>query len=242
VSLSKLGDGNHAVMMDGKLFNFCEEAPTYALNHASIFKTATGGEGLLTGYLKYRDNYQFKNTAKIVISCNEIPKSLDKTHALLRRLLIINFNRVFDGDADDKNIMGKLEAELPGIFNSMMTAYLVAKKRGSITTPKKSVQALKEYQLENDCILEFVEEELLVHPTYGDKEGIKKSELYFSYKVFHGNNGEGKVCGRNTFLRNLKAHIKDLSNRESVIKRGHVAERILLGIELKEKAQYLAED
>jgi putative DNA primase/helicase len=237
VSLSKLGEPTHAVSMDGMLFNLCEEAAQTSLYQSSFFKAATGG-GILRANHKFVDVYEFRNKAKIVINCNEIPASPDKTEALLRRLLIVGFNRTFTEEDDDKELMHKLEVELPGIFNAMIDAYIKAKKRGRITVPAKSRESVKAFQLENDNVLEFMHDELVVLPTYGNKEKVKRSELYTKYKLFHDQNGEGKVLGRSRFFSHLKNHIKDLDKRVGKSREGGYVGEFIFGIEFKREEEF----
>jgi putative DNA primase/helicase len=71
---------------------------------------------------KYKPPFKFRNYAKLVFSCNEIPECNDKTDAFFRRLIIINFPRQFLGDKEDHNLIGKLttEEEFSGLLYELL--------------------------------------------------------------------------------------------------------------------------
>ena len=218
VSVKDFNDGNRAVLMDGKLMNVSEETPDYAMKHPDTFKKVTG-EGEILGYMKYVDTYSFVSRAKIVMTCNTLPDSYDKTNALVRRLLIIPFNRKFEEAEYDYAIDDKLNSEKSGIFNKMLAAYKEAVSRGTFTTPDKSIEQLKEYREDNDMVLQFVNEKLTVLKDYGQDDFCQTSELYEKFRVYHESYGSGKCMGRTHFLKTLGLHIPDLKTKRCKVSR-----------------------
>lgn len=73
----------------------------------------------LNAEVKFAGRYQFKPDMNFIVNANYLPDSSDiyPSHALLRRYLVLNWNRKFKPDEQDKNILDKMKAELSGIFN-----------------------------------------------------------------------------------------------------------------------------
>ena len=80
---------------------------------SDILITNTGELKKLTGNdespgeFKYKPPFKFRNFAKLIFSCNEIPEIKDMTDAFFRRLIIINFTRQFFAEKDDPFILKK---------------------------------------------------------------------------------------------------------------------------------------
>ena len=86
---------------------------------------------------------------------NHMPSTRDFSEALFRRAVIINFNRTFTADEQDKTLKEKLLAELPGILNLATSAYARALVK-SFTEPESSRTAKDEWRLEADQVALFI--------------------------------------------------------------------------------------
>lgn len=120
-----------AAMLYGKLANLCADIPSEKIADTGYFKMLVSGD-LMTAERKNKDPFEFQNHAKLVFSTNNIPKSDDMTYAYLRRWVIIPFQRVFEGDKDDKDLRSKLtsESELSGILNLSLTGLRMLEEEG----------------------------------------------------------------------------------------------------------------
>jgi phage/plasmid-associated DNA primase len=67
---------------------------------------------------KKKDPFEFTPFAKLVFSCNEIPELPDNTYATWRRLILLEFENVFE-DNKDTTLIDKLttEEEMSGLLN-----------------------------------------------------------------------------------------------------------------------------
>lgn len=54
------------------------------------------GQDPLQGEYKFKDPFEFYNTAKVVIATNDLPETTDKTDGFYRRTIIIEFPNHFD--------------------------------------------------------------------------------------------------------------------------------------------------
>ena len=74
---------------------------------------------------------------RIVITCNVLPRFLDPSGALHYRLLIVHFPISFAG-REDLSLPGKVQEELPGIFNWAYEGWLDLRLSGFVTPPSSA--------------------------------------------------------------------------------------------------------
>ena len=182
-------------MLDGKLFNVSEETPTKSLVNNSIFKSlATGGEVQVRS--PYKEPYFIRNSAKLIFSCNELPSSSDNSYGFYRRLIIVPFTQKFTKDIPgfDPHIDIKLEKELAGIFNMAMEGYHRLVKQKRFTEAKKVEQTLEDYRIENDSVLRWFKDNVVIHTNGGFEENFAPiQDLYMGYKLETESEGEKAV-------------------------------------------------
>ena len=81
-----------------------------------IFK-ALVGEDYLTVEKKNKDPFSFQSNARLLFSCNSIPKNYgDRSDGFYRRLIIIRFNHAVPPEKKDPNLLDKFRVEADGIF------------------------------------------------------------------------------------------------------------------------------
>lgn len=123
VSLQEIESGDYSLSaIYGKLANIYPDLSAKAMTTTGRFKAMTGGDTLTTN-VKYKDYMTASYTAKMIFSCNEIPKSAnDDTDAYFRRWRVILFPVSFTVDKADPDLKGKLTTpeELSGVFNKTL--------------------------------------------------------------------------------------------------------------------------
>ncbi len=211
-------------MLDGVLFNIGEETPGKALADSSVFKAlVTGGE--LTARKLYKDSYEFKNKAKLIFSCNEVPSSHDSSKGYLRRFVIVPFNAEFTpGGANyDQDIHKKLRGERAGAINMIITAYKRLKQRGRLVIPKSVMERLEEYKSEVDYTTQWIIDQ-------GIKENHKQGgEIYEwilledIYKCYALDMQDDRMFALNkvNFSKKLKKIMVDYNGRFKKVNTGH---------------------
>jgi len=229
--LSSLGSATKRVMTEGKLFNIGEETNIKALKDSEVFKTmVTGGE--VDVKRLYVQEYSVKNRCKLIMACNDKPMSSDRSDGLYRRLLLIPFQAHFSENQKDPEIRDKLLKELPGIFNLAVAGFKRLKNRNwKFSESETIVSEIEAYKLENDNVLQWKVEKLVV--TDDDDDIVFKHEMYDSYKRLCEEDGTYPIPNR-VFFRHLqnicKVKFKE-SKRSHPMKQDRV--RILKGLKLE---------
>lgn len=190
ISLQELETGTYSLSaLYGKLTNIYPDLSSKAMTQTGRFKAITGGDMISTN-VKYRDYMTATYTAKMVFSCNEIPKSTnDDTDAYFRRWRVITFPMVFTSTNVDPNLKAKLTTpeELSGVFNKSLIGLkrLLEQKK---FTGDEGVDAEREkYIRMSDPIRAFVLDRIEADDSLYeiDVAGlVPKSEVYGSYIEF----------------------------------------------------------
>ncbi len=167
-----------------KLLNCCNEIETKSPIHGAALKQVISGD-LIQADIKYKTPITFRPTAKHVFSMNALPNLTDRTFGMTRRLIVVRFNRTFDGRTADTRLESKLEAELPGILNWALTGLnRVLQTRQIHETEQMKRDKISATTLLNPVRL-FVDESCLLAPT----ATCKKGDLYRCYVEFcHASN------------------------------------------------------
>src|SRR5262249_28042728 len=107
-----------AADLHNKLANTYADLTSLRLSETGNFKMVVSGDSI-TGELKFRDAFGFRNKATLWFSANEIPESDDKSVAFYRRWKIFHFDKQFIGGKEDPELIKKLTTpqELSGLLN-----------------------------------------------------------------------------------------------------------------------------
>jgi P4 family phage/plasmid primase-like protien len=91
---------------------------------------------------KYRSAFKFRNYAKLIFSCNEIPECNDRTDAFFRRLIIINFRQQFMGDKDNPNLINEIatDEEFSGLLYELIGRLPRVLEKGIRPTTNESMK------------------------------------------------------------------------------------------------------
>jgi putative DNA primase/helicase len=100
-----------------------------------ILKTISEGKQV-TGELKFGPVFNFVVRAVPVLLCNNIPLLADLSYGMLRRLMVIPFDRTFTEMDKDPNLFDRIVAhELPGVLNRALEGYQRLQLRGDFKLP-----------------------------------------------------------------------------------------------------------
>lgn len=172
--------------MFGKLANIGDDISDEFLHGrgVSMLKKVVSGN-LVKAEFKGRDAFFFNPYAKLLFSANDIPRTKDKTGAVLRRMVIIPFNARFTkNDPDyDPYIVYKLKTKeameyliqigLDGLFDVLSD--------NGFTESAKVEEAIQEYEEDNNPIILFLKDAEIV--------GRFTNDVYKEYQVFCLENG-----------------------------------------------------
>lgn len=140
-------------------------------------KELTGGDRL-KARLMYRDFFEFRPTAKLVVIANHRPKVRGTDFAIWRRVHLVPFDVTIPAAERDNDLGRKLRAELPGILNWALRGCLEW-QRGGLKPPKAIADATHEYRQEQDHVAQFVAECCETTP-----DAVPMGEIYARYKLW----------------------------------------------------------
>lgn len=151
------------------------------LRNTGKLKKLTGNDEF-PGEFKYKQAFKFRNYAKLIFSCNEIPEFNDKTDAFFRRLIIINFIQQFLGDKEDPNLIDKLstEDELSGLLYELLTRMPRVLEKGIRRTTNKTMQDTYDQYIRGSNPIRYFVDMAIAH----GEDKIPKDHLYDSYSWF----------------------------------------------------------
>jgi putative DNA primase/helicase len=182
-----------------KLANIVTEIREGAVLDDAALKAITSGERT-TVERKNAHPFEICPFATCWFGTNHLPHTRDFSDALLRRALLVQFNRQFRAGVDaDPQLKRALLAELPGILNLALEAYARVVARGNFTEPASSVEAKQGWRLEADQVAQFIEE--CCEPFPGGR--VSSKELYDAYARWARRVGISRTLKMRTFVNRV---------------------------------------
>jgi len=176
--------------------------PNVYIKDLSNFKSIITGDPVsIEG--KNKPIYHDVLTPTIIQSTNGMPKSLDKSNGLLRRIVIVPFNAEFKAGISEN-------VDIKEVFlrDKQLLEYVLFKAIKmdfkTFTIPKQSVRALDEFKRDNDPLYEFKIEVMDEWLT----DCIPKSLVYDVYVNFCEESGYKQLASRK-FHKELSEHLGD---------------------------------
>jgi putative DNA primase/helicase len=203
-----------AAALYGKSANIINDLPKKQFKETGMLKALSGGDWI-EAEIKHKGSIKFKNYAKLIAACNEMPQSDDDTTGFYRRFVIINFPHRFEGQADNKNLLQELtsEEEKSAFFNACIDAYLIAETKGDLSYAASMEEKRKNYLNYSNSAKVFAEEcleldsegsieKIFLWAEYLDfckkNKIVKKSMVWFFrelYKFYAGNVRQSRATG-----------------------------------------------
>ena len=157
VSWQALNERFKTAELFGKLANIFADLPTKNIDDNGIFK-ALVGEDYLTVEKKNKNPFSFQSSARLLFSCNSIPKNYgDKSEGFYRRLIIIRFNHTVPQDKRDPELLDKFRMEADGISFALEGLRRLMNNHYVFSGDAVNTDELQQYSQESD--LSVVREE-----------------------------------------------------------------------------------
>ena len=182
VTLQQICEGKFELaQLYRKLANICDDLPGDAKN--------LSGDAPIQAQFKHKDPFDFWNTAKMIWACNKLPAASEDTKAYYRRFLILNFNRVFEGEKKDTHLLEKLTTpqELAGLLNIVLEKLNRLLGQQDFSFSKSTEELRQQYIRSADSCQSFIEEMVEVDTT-SENAFVKEDDFYsryISYCVLH---------------------------------------------------------
>lgn len=183
--MDRFSEGPVRAELDGKLMNISADLPSTTLLSDGYIKAIVAGD-MIEASRKYKPSFSFKPHCRLLASMNNLPKTNDTSHGIFRRIVILEFNRVFAPDEQDRNLTAKLLGELSGILNWALQGLAHYRTSGRLVSPPSSARALDTYRSEVDVVKQFVEDKLELT---NEDVWIESSELYRQFTEWCMDNG-----------------------------------------------------
>ena len=161
LDLKDLGDRFKTAELFGKLACIGDDIGDEFIPNPASFKKLTSGDRL-TVEKKGQDPFDFNSYAKLLFSANNIPRIKDKSGAVISRLIIIPFNATFSADDPDYDPHIKYKLRTSESMEYLIQLGIQGLKRvlknQKFTKSEKAQKELEEYEVNNNPVLLFFEE------------------------------------------------------------------------------------
>jgi P4 family phage/plasmid primase-like protien len=195
-----------------------------------VIKQLVGGRDRITADVKNKEAINFKNYARLIFAVNKLPFSQAKDAGYYTRVAVLVFNNEFVSNpagkqkqADPHKIDKIIENELDGILNWMLEGLNRVLQSKQLTIPVSSENALKEYKVENNSVLQFVKDQCKLD----ENERTDRTDLYSAYTKWCDVSGIKLKVNATTFYKTVKSEFdleEKRSNGSKLLKGiGHIA-------------------
>lgn len=194
-SIADLDHEYHRAALVGKLVSIASEQSR--LNQVSdrYLKAIVGGDAI-TIRQPFHAVQSVKLFVRFIQIVNEMPRTVDLSYALQRRLIILSCPNVVADSRQDPHLVEKLFSETPGILVRWTQALRRLNKRKHFLPPKSSAQAIAQYIRDNDPVGMWVDERC-----QKDENGTPYWDLYSDFTMWERNNNVSNRLSSSTYWK-----------------------------------------
>ncbi len=198
IPLQQLGDRFTTASLLLKILNTCGDLTNSALTDTSVIKQLTGDDQI-KGEYKGGAIFYFRNHAKMIFSCNELPKVLDeKSNGFYRRLLIIRFSESGEYIPDLKTKLSE-ESEVEMVISGVVSSLKGALLGGKLFESGANILEIEGLKYESDTVAAFIAD-----MTEKQENGrLKRSDLYSYYNNYCLTESRAPL-GKTAFFKSLR--------------------------------------
>ena len=202
-ALDQFEKETYAYDLIGKIVNLGDDIDDTYIEKSRVIKVIAGGSKIKARAL-YSMPVDFKSTATLIFSCNNMPTFKDKSGGMARRVVCFPCNSnveygKIDLDLDDKLTTDSAKSTLLNLAIKGMKRIIA--NGGELTITETSKALTERYLIENDSIAMFFSE-TDVNKLCDDMENNTFTKLYSLYQMFCDENGY-TPSGKNTLSKKL---------------------------------------
>ncbi len=143
---------------------------------AEVLVKQLTGQDRVKARLMRQDFFEFEPRFKIWIAANHKPRIVGTDEAIWRRIHLVPFDVTIPPEERDKNLIEKLEKELPGILTWAVRGFPEWLRVG-LSPPAEIASATNSYRADSDVLGEF-----LIENCVNDRQRqVKVADLYSTY-------------------------------------------------------------
>lgn len=145
-----------AASLYGKMVNLFSDLSQSEANNGDFIKTLTGDDPI-SGERKFKDWFEFKNTARLAFSANHFPKVKSPDEPYFKRAVIIPCTNIFGRANADPGIVDKLYTpeNMSGMFVRLVQGYQRLVAGNGLTECESIANAGAEYRFTADTVAGF---------------------------------------------------------------------------------------
>ncbi|BDR59552.1 hypothetical protein XA3_19930 [Xylocopilactobacillus apicola] len=181
-----------------KTANFDSDARAQFLEDGSVLKKLTGEDSVFAD-VKFGDQFQFRNYAKLTLSMNQLPSMRDYSGGLERRAMILRINKKVAPETKEKYPYSEMLKESSGIFNKAMEGLRRLLDNGYFSETESMRTEVKKWVNGNDQVGRFVSDAIVKD----ENHFISVKDMYKAYKDYSEENGE-RAIGKYKFGQRLE--------------------------------------
>lgn len=234
VPLSKFNDVHHLTQTYGKLANITDESSKGLEEEAeTALKQYTGGTQVTFKRL-YQQPYSAYPTAKIMIATNKLPRFVDTSNGIWRRMLLVPFDAVIPEDKQDRHLAEKIKAtEMSGVLKWALEGLRSLEEMGGFIEPKACQQALAQYKREMNPLVVFLEENF--EPSSCELDKVETKQLRTWYEQWCSDHGYKPKNDTNVGLQ-IKKLWPQIEKKQ--LRQGGDRSRYYVGMKLKNDSEF----
>ena len=201
VSLADFDKDYYLATTVGKLLNIDDDVVDgKVLEGTGRFKSFISGNVISVRQI-YREVMDFSPFATCIFSCNRLPKIMDKTSGLYRRMVLIELNHKVE--KPDPLFMNKItDADMEYFLFKAVEGIMIALEEGRFRITQSEQQLLLLFKRRQNPLNEWLYD---TNMTLGDVIGQKCIVLYKQFIEWCGDNGYSKLMTNFTFKEDMCA-------------------------------------
>ena len=201
VSLKDMCDPKRRHAMIGKLLNIASEGSANKFD-TEDFKAIISREPLPVRQL-YNNSVDTSDFPRLIFATNHLPyNGGDTSNGYGRRVDIIQFDKIFSEEEQDKQLLQKLTPELSGVMNRVLEGMTRLLKNQKLTTSPKVEEAKYAYELQLNPVKFFIHELEITYDAEAPRYDSKV--LYQKFQSFCKDSGINALNKQN-FSKNMSA-------------------------------------
>lgn len=164
IALEKVTDRFNVAELENKLANIGDDIDNVTIKDTGTLKKLFAGNSIQVER-KGETPFTIEPYATHIYSCNNIPRSFDKSDGFYRRWLFIPFNARFSSADPDYDPLIEDKITTPEALSYLLNVGIRGAKRllekGRFTEPERVKEVLEAYKADNSTVLSWIEDQEL---------------------------------------------------------------------------------
>ena len=156
------------------------EGPEGARLDEGVIKQVTGEDAITARFL-HREFFTYTPRFKVVLVTNHKPVITGTDHGIWRRVVLVPFPVTIPKEQQDKGLLDKLTAELPGILAWAVAGFHAWREQGLGALPKALAVANSDYRRDSDVLGMWIEDHCSIDAAPQSTLFTSSTDLYKSY-------------------------------------------------------------